>query len=79
MVEDEDDDLPKVDQIRVLKMNGPEWLYMTVGGIASVVMGASMPVYAILFGEVRTKRNHNVPKWATKIVKIFLLGSRCVV
>ena len=53
MVEDDDEDLPKVDQIRVLKMNGPEWFYMVVGGIASVIMGASMPVYAVLFGEVR--------------------------
>ena len=49
---DDDEDLPKVDQIRILKTNSPEWVYLLVGGIASAIVGASMPVYAILFGEV---------------------------
>ncbi|XP_040579247.1 ATP-dependent translocase ABCB1 isoform X1 [Lepeophtheirus salmonis] len=36
----------------VLRENSNEWLYIFMGCIASVVMGASMPVYAHLFGEV---------------------------
>jgi hypothetical protein len=48
----EDEDLPEVDTLRILKTNGPEWPYILLGALASVVMGASMPVYAILFGEV---------------------------
>ena len=33
-------------------MNGKEWPFILGGGIASLVMGVSMPVYAVLFGEV---------------------------
>ena len=33
-------------------MNGKKWPFILGGGIASLVMGASMPVYAVLFGEV---------------------------
>ena len=43
---------PPVDFIRVMKMNMVEWPYMMLGILASIVMGAAMPVYAILFGEV---------------------------
>jgi len=53
----EDEELPKVDGLRILKTNGPEWLYILLGALASVIMGASMPVYAILFGEVNSQRN----------------------
>ena len=49
----EDDNLPKPDAMRVLRTNSPEWPYIAVGLVSSIVMGASMPVYAILFGDVR--------------------------
>lgn len=48
----EDEDLPKVSTFRIIRTNSPEWPYIVMGGLASIVMGASMPVYAILFGEV---------------------------
>lgn len=51
-LETSDEDLPKVSMIRILKANSKEWPYMLIGLLASVIMGASMPVYAILFGEV---------------------------
>ena len=51
----EDEELPQVDGLRILKTNGPEWLYILLGALASVIMGASMPVYAILFGEVKER------------------------
>ncbi|QQP35298.1 p-glycoprotein, partial [Caligus rogercresseyi] len=38
--------------LSVLRENSNEWIYILVGCLASVVMGASMPVYAHLFGEV---------------------------
>ncbi len=50
----DDEELPKVDGLRILKTNGPEWFYILLGAVASVIMGASMPVYAILFGEVNS-------------------------
>ena len=43
---------PPVDFFRVMKMNMVEWPYITLGILASIVMGGAMPVYAILFGEV---------------------------
>ncbi len=48
----EEENLPKPDTLRVLKTNSPEWPYIVVGLISSIIMGASMPVYAILFGDV---------------------------
>lgn len=50
--EEDDKDLPKIDNLRILKMNSPEWYYILVGAFASMANGAVMPVYAILFGDV---------------------------
>ena len=50
--EPDDDDLPQVDTLRIVKTNSPEWPYLLLAGLGSIVMGASMPIYAILFGEV---------------------------
>ena len=49
------EDLPKINTLRIFKTNGKEWHYILMGSLASVVMGASMPVYAFLFGEVVIK------------------------
>ena len=38
--------------MRVMRMNLPEWPYILLGLLGSIVMGGAMPVYAILFGEV---------------------------
>ena len=48
----EDKELAEVDTLRIYKMNAKEWPYIILGGLSSLVMGASMPVYAILFGEM---------------------------
>ncbi len=50
--EPDDDDLPKVSTLRIIKANAPEWFYIGLGGLASIIMGGSMPVYAFIFGEV---------------------------
>ena len=46
------EDLPKINTFRIFSTNSKEWHYILMGSLASVVMGASMPVYAFLFGEV---------------------------
>ena len=46
------EDLPKINTFRIFSTNGKEWHYILMGSLASIVMGASMPVYAFLFGEV---------------------------
>ena len=37
---------------RIIKMNAPEWWQIVIGGLSAVVSGASMPVYAVVFGGV---------------------------
>lgn len=37
---------------RVLKMNNPEWPHMVVGSISSILVGASFPIFAVIFGEI---------------------------
>ena len=41
-----------VGMIRIMKVNSPEWPYVLCGILASIVVGAWIPVYAVLFGEV---------------------------
>ena len=47
------EDLPKINTFRIFSTNRKEWHYILMGSLASIVIGASMPVYAFLFGEVR--------------------------
>ena len=49
------EDLPRINTLRIFMTNAKEWHYILMGSLASIVMGASMPVYAFLFGEVINK------------------------
>lgn len=40
-----------VSMMRILKLNAPEWKYLTVGSVGAILVGASLPCFAILFGE----------------------------
>lgn len=35
-----------------MKWNQTEWPYITIGSVCSIVMGAAMPLFSIIFGEV---------------------------
>ena len=48
----EEDELPKIQMSRLLKRNSPEWFYIAIGAVASFLMGATMPIFSILFGDV---------------------------
>lgn len=37
--------------LEILKLNAPEWKYLVVGAIAACILGASFPLWAILFGD----------------------------
>lgn len=39
-------------------MNAPEWEYILVGCIASIVMGCSMPAFAVIFGDIIGVSDH---------------------
>lgn len=53
-VEDEitEEDKKKVSTIGLMKMNSKEWPYIITGTIASCIVGASFPAFAVLFGEM---------------------------
>ena len=37
---------------KILKLNKPEWEYITLGVIGSALLGLSMPIYAMVYGEL---------------------------
>lgn len=52
--EDEKDE-EKLDNLSlwdIVKLNNAEWPQIFVGCLSSFVMGATMPIFAILFGEI---------------------------
>ena len=51
-LEEYDKGLEEVPMKELLKMNGSEWPFITLGIIGSLVEGSAFPVFAILFGEV---------------------------
>lgn len=56
--EDDDDEVKKAEKLDkvsttgILKMNATEWPYISIGTLASCLVGASFPAFAVLFGEV---------------------------
>ena len=47
-----DEDLPKIQMTRILKRNRPEFFYILIGVLSSCGMGAVMPVFAVIFGDI---------------------------
>ena len=43
---------PDVSVLRLLKMNSPEWHWLTVGLLACSMTGAISPIFAFFYGEV---------------------------
>merc|ERR1719233_1108093 len=50
--EESEEDLPKIQMIRILRRNSPEAFYILVGVLASCGMGAVMPLFAVIFGDI---------------------------
>lgn len=50
--DDEENLPPPVSHLTIWKKNAPEWPYVLIGALASIGLGAVMPVFGILFGEV---------------------------
>lgn len=49
-----------VSMLRVLGLNKPEWKYNLVGCLAAIVVGAALPMFAIIFGEFYGVINHQM-------------------
>lgn len=41
----------KVSFTQLMKLNSPEWRFIVVGGIASVMHGATFPLWGLFFGD----------------------------
>lgn len=44
--------ISSVSLFEVVKMSTPEWPVVTIGCVGSLIMGAAMPVFAIIFGDI---------------------------
>ena len=49
---EEEESVPRIKFWRLLRVNGPEWLFILVGVLSSAVMGGVMPIFSLLFGDV---------------------------
>ena len=50
--DEEEEEAPNVSKLRLWKKNSPEWPFIFVGILASIAMGAVMPIFAVLFGDI---------------------------
>uniref|UniRef100_A0A8D3DCN0 ABC-type xenobiotic transporter n=1 Tax=Scophthalmus maximus TaxID=52904 RepID=A0A8D3DCN0_SCOMX len=50
----QDEDVPPVSFLKVLRLNLPEWPYIVVGTICAVINGAMQPAFAIIFSKIIT-------------------------
>ncbi|XP_042175264.1 ATP-dependent translocase ABCB1 isoform X1 [Oncorhynchus tshawytscha] len=51
-VEEEDEEIPPVSFLKVLKLNLPEWPYMVVGVICATINGGMQPLFAVIFSKI---------------------------
>lgn len=58
---------------KVIKWNAPEWLYIVIGSICSLIMGAAMPLFAIIFGEVVEVLSHPDPEYVRSQTDLYSL------
>ncbi|XP_068622168.1 multidrug resistance protein homolog 49-like [Battus philenor] len=50
--EEGDEPTPSVSNLQLLRLNSPEWPLLLGGGLASLTIGATMPVFAFLFSKL---------------------------
>jgi hypothetical protein len=46
------EDEPKAPMMDIIKCNKPEWPYITLGCFTSIIVGFSMPLFAVIFGDI---------------------------
>jgi hypothetical protein len=50
--EEEDEEPPQVSMWTILQKNMPEWPYILMGSVGSIVTGFAMPIFGVLFGDI---------------------------
>lgn len=48
----EDEGLQKMRLWDIVKLNSEEWVQILLGCVSSLIIGAVMPIFAVLFGEI---------------------------
>lgn len=66
--EEEEDDYKPVPTSSILKMNSSEWPYILGGIIGSAVQGVTIPLYAVMFGDVL-----GVSATSVSLIKFFFI------
>jgi hypothetical protein len=49
---DEENAPPPVSMMTILKKNKPEWPFIVLGSLGSIVIGFAMPIFGVLFGDI---------------------------
>jgi ATP-binding cassette, subfamily B (MDR/TAP), member 1 len=49
---EDEQSVPRIKFMRLLRVNSPEWLYILLGVLCSAAMGGVMPIFSLLFGDV---------------------------
>ncbi|KAM5157179.1 ATP-binding cassette sub-family B member 5-like [Mantella aurantiaca] len=57
----EEEDLPNVSFMKLLKLNKSEWPYILVGTLASLINGSAHPLFCIFFAKIITLFGNNDP------------------
>lgn len=52
MEDEKQPEVPRVSFWRVMAMKSKEWKWMVAGTICSVVIGFSMPLFIVIFGDL---------------------------
>jgi hypothetical protein len=48
----EEEEPPQISMLTILKKNMPEWPYILLGSVGSLVVGFAMPIFGVLFGNI---------------------------
>ncbi|XP_075413697.1 ATP-binding cassette sub-family B member 5 [Tenrec ecaudatus] len=76
--------LPEVSLLKIMKLNKPEWPFVVLGTLASVLNGTVHPVLAIIFAKILTvfgKNDKTILKHETEVYSMIfvMLGAVCFV
>ncbi len=58
---------------KILLLNKPEWKYLVLGVVGSIILGLSTPVYAIFYGEVMGLLDLTLQQDATHLNNVIAL------
>jgi ATP-binding cassette subfamily B (MDR/TAP) protein 1 len=52
MEDAEEEEPPPISMLTILKKNMPEWQYIVLGSVGSIIIGFAMPIFGVLFGGI---------------------------